>query len=92
MKKFLVSMMAVITAVLLAACSNASNKDLVNVDVLQYEEHPSLSATRKGIIEELKEEGYVEGKNIKIDYQNEQGDQSNLQTKSQWLIEDKDDK
>lgn len=55
MKKFLVSMMAVITAVLLVACSNASNKDLVHVGVLQYVEHPSLSATRKGFIEELKE-------------------------------------
>ena len=74
MKKFLVSMMAVITA----------------VGVLQYVEHPSLSATRKGFIEELKEEGYVDGKNIKIDYQNAQGDQSNLQTISQSLIEDND--
>ena len=83
MKKFLVSMMAVITAVLLVACSNASNKDLVHVGVLQYVEHPSLSATRKGFIEELKEEGYVDGKNIKIDYQNAQGDRSNLQTISQ---------
>jgi putative tryptophan/tyrosine transport system permease protein len=90
MKKFLVSMMAVITAVLLVACSNASNKDLVHVGVLQYVEHPSLSATRKGFIEELKEEGYVDGKNIKIDYQNAQGDQSNLQTISQSLIEDND--
>lgn len=90
MKKFLVSMMAVITAVLLVACSNASNKDLVHVGVLQYVEHPSLSATRKGFIEELKEEGYVDGKNIKIDFQNAQGDQSNLQTISQSLIEDND--
>ena len=56
MKKFLVSMMAVITAVLLVACSNASKKDLVHVGVLQYVEHPSLSATRKGFIEELKDE------------------------------------
>ena len=48
MKKFLVSMTAVITAVILVACSNASNKDLVHVGVLQYVEHPSLSATRKG--------------------------------------------
>ena len=41
MKKFLVSMMAVITAVLLVACSNASKKDLVHVGVLQYVEHRS---------------------------------------------------
>lgn len=90
MKKFLVSMMAVITAAILVACSNASNKDLVHIGVLQYVEHPSLSATRKGFIEELKEEGYVDGRNIKIDYQNAQGDQSNLQTISQSLIEDND--
>ena len=90
MKKFLVSMMAVITAAILVACSNASNKDFVHIGVLQYVEHPSLSATRKGFIEELKEEGYVDGKNIKIDYQNAQGDQSNLQTISQSLIEDND--
>ena len=54
MKKFLVSMMAVITAVLLVACSNASNKDLVHVGVLQYVEHPSLSATRKGSLKNSK--------------------------------------
>ena len=90
MKKFLVSMMAVLTAVLLVACSNASNKKIVHVGVLQYVEHPSLSAARKGFIEELKKEGYVDGKNIKIDYQNAQGDQSNLQTISQSLIEDND--
>ena len=90
MKKFLVSMMAVLTAILLVACSNASNKKMVHVGVLQYVEHPSLSAARKGFIEELKKEGYVDGKNIKIDYQNAQGDQSNLQTISQSLIEDND--
>ena len=56
MKKFLVSMMAVLTAILLVACSNASNKKMVHVGVLQYVEHPSLSAARKGFIEELKKE------------------------------------
>ena len=48
MKKFLVSMMAVITAVLLVACSNASNKDLVHVGVLQYVEHPPCQRHVKG--------------------------------------------
>ena len=40
MKKFLVSMMAVLTAILLVACSNASNKKMVHVGVLQYVAHP----------------------------------------------------
>ncbi len=45
--------------------------------MLQYVEHPSLSATRKGFIEELKEEGYVDGRISKLVIQNAQGDQSN---------------
>ena len=90
MKKFLVGLMTLVTATVLVACSNASNKDLVHIGVLQYVEHPSLTATRKGFVEELKNEGYVDGKNIKIDYQNAQGDQSNLQTISQSQLKDND--
>ena len=44
----------------------------------QYITHKSLDATRKGFIEELKKEGYVDGKNIQIDFQNAQGEQRNL--------------
>lgn len=53
-------------------------------------EHVSLSAARKGFEEELKAEGYKEGKNLKLDYQNAQGDQSNLQTISEQLAKDND--
>ena len=37
----------------------------------------------KGYVDELAKEGYHNGKNIKIEYQNANGDQSNLQ--KQWL-------
>ena len=90
MKKFLVSLMAVASALLLVACSNASDQDKVRVGILQYVEHPSLSAAREGFVDELKEEGYVDGENITIDYENAQGDQSNLQTISQSLLDDSD--
>ncbi len=43
-------------------------------------EHPALDSAREGFIEALKEAGYEDGKNIKIEYQNAQGDVNNAQT------------
>lgn len=36
-------------------------------------EHPALDEIRKGIVDQLANEGFVDGKTIKIDYQNAQG-------------------
>lgn len=52
------------------------------VGILQLMSHPALDAIHRGIIHGLKEEGYQPGKNIKIDFQNAQNDQSNLKTMS----------
>ena len=52
------------------------------VGILQLMTHPALDSIHKGIIAGLKENGYVVGKNLKIDYQNAQGDQSNLKSMS----------
>lgn len=93
MKKGLTALMAVMLAALtLAGCSSNKNasKDVVHLGILQYVEHPSLTAARKGFVDELKKEGYVESKNLKLDYENAQGDQSNLQTISTNLISNND--
>ncbi|TFH44270.1 ABC transporter permease [Streptococcus equinus] len=93
MKKCLAALMAVMLAALtLGGCSSSknANKDVVHIGILQYVEHPSLSAARKGFIAELKKEGYVDGKNLKLDYENAQGDQSNLQTISTNLLSNND--
>lgn len=75
----------------LAACSQGGkSKQAVHIGILQYVEHPSLSATRKGFVKELKSQGYQESKDYVIDFENAQGDQSNLQTLSQSLIDDND--
>ena len=39
----------------------------------QIVDHPALNATRKGIIDGLRAAGFEEGKNLKLDYQNAQG-------------------
>ncbi|MFZ7339196.1 ABC transporter substrate-binding protein [Streptococcus suis] len=77
----------------LAACSSSSEQassDVVKVGVLQYMEHESLTAVREGFVAELEANGYKEGEKLVLDYQNAQGDQANLQTISEQLIDGND--
>ncbi|HEM4551450.1 TPA: ABC transporter substrate-binding protein [Streptococcus suis] len=77
----------------LAACSSSSEQassDVVTVGVLQYMEHESLTAAREGFVAELEANGYKEGEKLVLDYQNAQGDQANLQTISEQLIDGND--
>lgn len=55
-------------------------KVMPKVAILQFMKHPALDDINKGIHEGLSESGYHDGKNIKIMYENAQGDQSNLKT------------
>ncbi|CBZ47311.1 ABC superfamily ATP binding cassette transporter substrate binding/membrane-spanning protein [Streptococcus gallolyticus subsp. gallolyticus ATCC BAA-2069] len=93
MKRNMAAIMALMLAVLtLFGCSSSksTSDDVIHIGILQYVEHQSLTAARKGFVDELKKEGYVDGDNIVIDYENAQGDQSNLQTISTNLIANND--
>ncbi|MDT2805477.1 tryptophan ABC transporter substrate-binding protein [Vagococcus lutrae] len=68
---------------------NRSNS--MTVGVLQYISHPSLDEIYQGILTGLKQQGLVEGKNLKVVFQNGQGDQSKLNMMSQQLISEKPD-
>ncbi|NKE08122.1 MULTISPECIES: ABC transporter substrate-binding protein [Mesobacillus] len=83
---------------LLAACgggsdeaSGDSKEKMVKIGITQIVEHPSLDATREGFIAALKDAGYEEGKNLKLDYQNAQGDMNNNASIAQKLVSDKND-
>ena len=65
-------------------------KDVFRIGISQFITHQSLDATREGFVDELAKQGYVEGKNIEIDWQNAQGEQRNLKTISQQLAESSD--
>lgn len=65
------------------ATKTTSTKKVPTVGILQLQTHPALDAIHRGVVAGLKEYGYVDGKTVKIDYQNAQGDQSNLKTMSQ---------
>lgn len=92
MKKSIIAMMmAAAVALCLTSCGNESKEKVVKIGVIQLVEHPALDANYQGFVDGLKEAGYVDGKNIKIDYQNAQGEQANCVTIAQKLINDRSD-
>lgn len=44
-----------------------------SIGISQIVEHPALDAVRLGMLDSLKEQGFIEGKNLTIDYENAQG-------------------
>lgn len=93
-KKMLSSLVGLAAVGLLVGCGNNSaetDSSVQKVGILQYMEHKSLDKAREGFIAELKDEGYEDGKNIKIDSLNSQGDQANLKSMSEKLVKEKSD-
>lgn len=90
MKKKMVLLISMSIFLLLAVSGCSSGKDQKSTDtgsseklkigIVQIVEHPSLNTIRESCIAQLAKEGFKDGENITIDYQNAQGDQSNLKT------------
>ncbi|MDU1764302.1 MAG: ABC transporter substrate binding protein, partial [Anaerococcus vaginalis] len=65
---------------LLVGCSSGSgektseSEKVYKIGILQFAQHPSLDNCREGFLQGLEEEGFVEGENLEIDYQNAQAD------------------
>jgi putative ABC transport system substrate-binding protein len=77
-KKILVGLLILVMAVgLLSACGK---KGAFKIGVNQLVPHAALDASYDGFIDALKDEGYIDGENIVIDYQNAQNDQTTLNT------------
>lgn len=71
--------------------SGGDNGKVIEIGIVQIVEHPSLNTIRESFIAHLAENGYVDGKNIRIDYQNAQNEQTNLNTICQKFKSDKKD-
>lgn len=88
MKKMVLALMVV--ALCLTSCQKSNNK-VLKIGVVQLVEHSALDANYKGFVDGLAEAGYVDGENIKIDYQNAQGEQANCVTIAQKFVNGKSD-
>lgn len=87
---------AIVVAALCLTAATAKPKKakkakVLKIGVIQLVEHSALDANYKGFVDGLAEAGYVDGQNIKIDYQNAQGEQANCVTIAEKLINDRDD-
>ncbi|RMC51592.1 ABC transporter substrate-binding protein [Lactobacillus sp. ESL0228] len=92
--KKLIAGISLASLLVLGGCSNKkanSTASVKHVGVLQVVQHPSLDKAYQGFKEGLKEGGYTEGKNLKIDYQNAQNSQDNLKSMSEKLVNEKSD-
>jgi len=63
----------------------------LNLGIVQILEHPSLDAARQGFLDVLAENGYKEGENLIVSYENAQGDMATLNSIAQNLVSDKND-
>lgn len=71
--------------------SNSKKESQKQIGITQIVEHPALDASKEGFIEALKEGGFEDGKNIKIDFQNAQGDTATTDTIAKKFVSEKKD-
>jgi len=76
----------------LAGCGGTqqtTGEKTYKIGIVQLVEHNALDAANRGFVDGLKARGFEEGKNLTIDRQNAQADQSNLQNITQRFVSDK---
>ena len=74
-----------------AAQDKNAAADIPKVGIVQIVEHPSLDTIRMSILDQLAEEGFIDGETMIVDYQNAQNDPANLKTICQKFSSNKYD-
>lgn len=98
-RKLAMLLCAVLVGATLVGCGSTKttsdgetkSSDVKNIGVLQLVQHDALDAANKGFVDALKEKGYEDGKNIKIEQQNAQGEMTNAQTIAKQFADSKKD-
>lgn len=90
MKRIIVSLLAVVMAgTILGGC--AKKEKVFKIGVNQLARHDALDKCYQGFVDALKDDGYIEGENIEIDYQIAQNDQSTANTIATKLVNEGSD-
>ena len=89
MKRLIICLLIIMSV--LTGCGKTIEKEAINIGINQLVEFDALDQCRDGFIQALEDNGYTEGKNIKIDYQNAQGEMNIAQTISKKFASDKKD-
>jgi len=80
-----------VLALAIPLMSGCGPKMEYKIGISQLVTHPALDATREGIIQGLADNGYVDGENLEIDYQNSEFDMSLTASIAQKFVSDKVD-
>lgn len=93
MKKVLAIFMALAMVFSFAACGDTKEaaSDVIKIGVMQFGEFTALQNAFDGFKEGLKEAGFVDGENIKINYLSAAADTANCPTIADTLINDGSD-
>ena len=92
MKRLMTMVLVLVLAVtMLTGCGGSNDDGMLKIGIIQLMEHPSLDTIRESIITGLEEEGYVDGENIVIEYQNGQNDMSTMKNIAQKFVGDEVD-
>ena len=80
----------------LVACGQEEKKgnddvEVLKIGILQYAQHPALDQANEGFVQALADQGFVDGDNIQIDFQNAQGNQATTETIADKLVNDGND-
>ena len=89
MKKFLSLLVVMSFLFSLSACS--SNDGTFKIAILQQMTHDALDLSREGFMDALKDNGFIEGENLTLDYENPQSDPSSLAMMADSLVSDDND-
>ena len=74
-KKLLALGLSVVLAgTMLTGCGGSEKEEAVTIGIQQFAEHDSLDNCREGFLKGLEEEGYTEGENLEVKYENAQSD------------------
>ena len=68
-----------------------ANSDALQIGIIQLADHVALDRARQGFEDGLEEAGFKIGEDVEIEFQNAQGDQSNLDTITKQFASDKKD-
>lgn len=89
--KLLATLSLAICLIIAPICSWADDQAIKYVAITAIVEHPALDNVHKGVEDELKANGYINGVNLKLEYQSAQGSSANAAQIAKRFVANKPD-